>query len=64
MKDQINRLVDKPLPDLALDAASAPPAIREKTGLEPRRAADINSNEITVESSDGLFTFIVMVVKR
>jgi len=59
----INRLVDPPPADKRLNPAVAPAAIRDKTGLERKQAGDVNSEEVTVESSDGLFTFIVRVVK-
>lgn len=64
-KDDIARLTPLPAADNRLDKARAPLAIREKTGLQQRSSAraDNASEEITVESSDGLFTFIVRVVK-
>ena len=62
-KADINRLVDKPKVEPRLDAARTPTAIRSQVGLERRGAGELNSEEITVESSDGLFTFIVLVAK-
>lgn len=62
MQDDINRLVARPAPEIRLDPADTPAAIREKTGLEARRAGLVNSNEVTVKSTDGLFTFTVRVV--
>lgn len=64
IKDNINRLVDKPPPDNRLQGESPPAALRAKTGLEPlRRASKVDGTEVTVESTDGLFTFTVRVVK-
>lgn len=63
IKDDITRLVAKPPVDKRLDTAILPAAIREKTGLERQKVGKVNSEEVTVESSDGLFTFIVRVVK-
>jgi len=59
----INRLVERPLPEIKLGAAVEPAAIRAKTGLERKQVGDVNSEEVTVESTDGLFTFTVRVVK-
>lgn len=63
MKDDINRLVARQPADKRLDAAGTPDAIRTGTGLERQKIGKVNSEEVTVESSDGLFTFIVRVVK-
>lgn len=63
MKDDINRLVQRPLPENRLGAATTPTAIRARTGLERKQVGDVNSEEVTVESTDGLFTFTVRVVK-
>jgi hypothetical protein len=63
MKEDINRLVDKPLPEIKLDNAAVPDAIRAQTGLERQQTGKVNSEEVTVESTDGLFTFTVRVVK-
>ncbi|MCK9386072.1 MAG: hypothetical protein M0Q15_15795 [Nevskia sp.] len=63
IKIDINRLVDKPLPENRLPEAVTPPAIRSKTGLERQKAGDVNSEQVTAESTDGLFTFTVRVVK-
>lgn len=62
-QDDINRLVSRPPESPRLDGAITPLAIRAKTGLERKQAGDVNSEVVTVESSDGLFTFIVRVVK-
>jgi hypothetical protein len=66
IKDDLNRLIKPPLACNRLGEAETPDAIRTKTGLERKQAGnanDIRSEEVTVESSDGLFTFIVRVVK-
>ena len=62
MQDDLNRLVVKPGAEKRLPAAVTPPAIRSKTGLERRQAGEVDSTEVTVESTDGLFTFTVRVV--
>ena len=62
----INSLVDKPQPKEKLKPPETPDAIRKKTGLERKRAdeaaASVNSQEVTVTSTDGLFTFAVRVL--
>ena len=62
----INQLVKRPPAENRLDPVTAPGAIGAKTGLERKQAGAVKisdlSDEITVESSDGLFTFIVRVV--
>lgn len=63
MKLDINRLVDKPLPEIKLTAAATPEAIRSKTGLERRQNGTITGEEVTAQSTDGLFTFVVRVIK-
>lgn len=65
LKDDIARLTPPPAADPRLAPARAPRAIRPQTGLQRRAVASAESasEEITVESSDGLFTFIVRVVK-
>lgn len=63
MKDDLNRLVAKPPADKRLNAAGTPDAIRDGIGLERQKLGRVASEEVTVESSDGLFTFIVRVVK-
>jgi len=62
MQDDLNRLVKKPPADKRLPGAVAPPAIRQQTGLERRQAGEVDGREVTVESTDGLFTFTVRVV--
>lgn len=63
MQDDITRLV-KPAPAAKrLPVAAAPAAIREQTGLERRVAGSVSSEEVTVQSTDGLFSFTVRVVK-
>lgn len=61
-RDQLSRLVNKAPADKRLDPAVAPAAIRAKTGLERRSAGDVQSSEVTVQSTDGLFSFTVRVV--
>lgn len=62
----VNLLVDKPPAPKKIEPPKKPPAIRSKTGLERRQAAGSGaydaSEEVTVESTDGLFTFTVRVV--
>lgn len=62
----INSLVDKPQPKEKLKPPETPDAIRAKTGLERKTAAgadnSVNSQEVTVTSTDGLFTFTVDVL--
>jgi hypothetical protein len=60
----INRLVERPAPEIKLDSAVEPEAIRSKTGLERKLVGigTVQSEEITAQSTDGLFTFIVRVV--
>lgn len=62
MQDDINRLVKPPAPDNRLAAAATPEAIRAKTGLESKRAGRVDGTEVTVKSTDGLFTFTVRVL--
>jgi len=62
----LNKLVWRPLPENRLDPVINPDAIRAKTGLERKQAAEasgIGSEEVTAVSTDGLFTFVVRVVK-
>ena len=63
MKTDLNRLVNPPPADKRLAAAVKPAAIRAQTGIERRAAGDVDSSEVTVQSTDGLFTFTVRVVK-
>lgn len=63
MKTDLNRLVDKPSPENRLGDAKTPDAIRTKTGLEPKQVGSVNSEEVTVQSTDGLFAFTVRIVK-
>jgi len=63
MQADINRLVDKPPADKRLDVAATPKPIRAKTGLERKQAGEVASEEVTAISTDGLFTFVVRVVK-
>lgn len=61
--DEITRLV-KPAPaDKRLDAAGIPDAMRDKTGLTRRQAGIFTTEEVTAQTTDGLFTFTVIVVK-
>jgi len=63
LKDDVARLVPPPPAEKRLPAAVAPNSIRAQTGLERKQAGTIRSEEITVESTDGLFTFTVRVAK-
>lgn len=59
----LNRIVEKQPDETGLPAAKVPPAIRDKTGLERKQAGSFTTEEITVQSTDGLFTFKVLVIK-
>lgn len=67
MRAEINKLVVLPPADHRLPVAETPAAIRSRTGLERKTAgvasssAGTSSNEVTVESTDGLFSFVVRV---
>lgn len=63
MKADLNRLIDKPPAEKRLDAAATPKPIRTQTGLERKQAGEVSSEEVTAISTDGLFTFVVRVVK-
>lgn len=64
IKNDIGRLVPPPDKTPRLDAVKSPAALRAKTGLERKQAAKSSAGqEITVQSTDGLFTFTVQVVK-
>lgn len=63
MQSDINRLVVKPPPEKRLAEPATPLAIRAKTGLERRAAGEVQTEEVTVESTDGLFSFTVSVVR-
>ena len=61
----LNSLVRRPLPENRLEPVANPAAIRAKTGLERKLAGtanSVNSQEVTVTSTDGLFTFTVDVL--
>lgn len=60
--DDLTRLVKPAAPDNRLNGAGAPLAMRDKTGLEPKRIGAVNSEEVTVQTTDGLFVFAVRVV--
>jgi len=63
MQDDITRLVKPGSPENRLDPAATPDAIRDQTGFQPKQAGKVDSSEVTVKSTDGLFTFTVRVVK-
>ena len=63
MKADLNRLVKAPPPEKKLATATTPGAIRSKTGLEPEQTGKVKTKQVTVVSTDGLFTFVVSVVK-
>lgn len=63
LKDDIARLVPPPAVEKRLDEAATPLAIRTKTGTQPKAAARIQGEQVTAESTDGLFTFVVTVAK-
>lgn len=64
LQDDITRLVTLPPAAPRLDAARTPAAIRDKTGLERkiRGSAAVDGADVTVASTDGLFTFTVRVL--
>ena len=64
MKADINRLVDRPKPEIKLNAPTTPEAMRAKTGLERQQTGKFGeSEEVTAKTTDGLFLFVVRVVK-
>ena len=63
MKDDLNRLVQKPAVDKRLEAAATPPPIRSKTGLERQAVGKVDTVEVEAQSTDGLFVFSITVVK-
>jgi hypothetical protein len=64
MQDDLTRLIKKPPVENRLDPAKTPLAIRSKIGLERKVAGDVQTEEKTLVSSDGLFTFTVNVLKK
>jgi len=58
------RLIPPAPADNRLAPAVAPKAIRDQTGLSARQATRVRGSEVTVQSTDGLFTFVVTVVAR
>jgi hypothetical protein len=61
--DDLTRLVKRAPADKRLNSAAIPDAIRDKTGLERlQRAGLAAGTDVTVASTDGLFTFTVRVV--
>ncbi len=64
VKDDIARLTPAPDKTQRLASAATPSAIRAKTGLERKQAGKASAGqEVTVQSTDGLFVFTVQVVK-
>lgn len=61
--DDINRLVRPASPDKQLDAAATPDAIRAKTATTPKNAGKVDGAQVTVKSTDGLFSFTVTIAK-
>lgn len=61
--DDINQLVRPQPAEKKLDTATTPAAIRAKTGLAEKNAGKVNGTQVTVKSTDGLFTFTVTVAK-
>lgn len=62
IQDDVTRLVKRPAAEKRLQPADMPEAIREQTGLERlKRSVTIKGEEVTVTSTDGLFTFTVRV---
>lgn len=58
----IQSLTPRPEP-VRLGPAGTPVPIRAQTGLAPLHTAKIRTEEVTVQSTDGLFSFVVRVVK-
>lgn len=65
IQDDVTRLVKRPAAEKRLATAETPSAIREQTGLErlKRSGASVTGEEVTVTSTDGLFTFTVRVAR-
>lgn len=63
LKDDIARLVPKPVVDKRLAAAGTPAAKRAQTGLERKQTGKVAGDTVTAQSTDGLLTFVVTVVK-
>lgn len=61
--DDINRLVRPTPPANKLAEAQSPDAIRAQTGFEPKSAGKVDGTQVTVKSTDGLFTFTVTIAK-
>lgn len=61
--DDLTRLVKPPPAAPRLKTAAQPVAIRAQTGLEKmaRARGDIQTEEVTAISTDGIFTFVVRV---
>lgn len=64
VKDDIGRLTPRQKPDNRLKPATLPAAIREQVGLERQQTGKVKGEEVTAQSTDGLFTFVVRVVKN
>jgi len=62
MKSDLNRMIDPAPVNKRLAPAETPQAIRGKVGLERKGAGDVKTEEVDVESTDGLFTFTVRVI--
>ena len=73
MRDEINPLIFLPPPENRLPVVETPSAIRSRIGLERKTAGTagasssavatpIISEEVTVRSTDGLFSFVVRAV--
>lgn len=63
MKDDLNKLVNRPPAEVRLGEPAIPLAMRTKTGLEREAAANVEGEEVEVQSTDGVFTFVVRVIK-
>ncbi len=63
LKDDIARLAPRQTADKRLANKGNPQALREKTGLERTQTGKVQTEQVTAQSTDGLFTFVVNVIK-
>lgn len=63
LKDDLARLASRPAVDNRLTAAGTPPAKRAQTGIERKQTGKVAGDTVTAQSTDGLLTFVVTVVK-
>lgn len=63
IRDDLARLAPPEKPDARLKRAGDPPPKRTQTGLQPVRAARVAADLVTAQSTDGLLTFVVQIVR-